>query len=350
MTVLVTGAAGYVGGLIVKALREHGGYGDVLAYTRAEADLTVPGALDGVPTAGLTHIVHAAAVTKFAVERDTAQAVNIGGTAQVVELAKRCPDLERVVLLSTLYTAGLAVGDIAEEPAGPVLEPRTAADGEDGAADAEAAVRFANYYEWSKHTAERLVQDSGLPATIARVPTIIADDDSGRVTQYNAVHNTLKLLYYGLLSLMPGLSDIPVSLGTGEFTVNATMALLAAEPGYYHVCPDLEQTPRLGRIVDLMFTAFEQDSSFIRRQILRPLLVDEAAFANLINGLRTLPHGPVLDALESVSPFSAQLFRPKVFGNTRLHKAWPGYQAPDPDALVSQTAEYLVRTRWGRTS
>jgi hypothetical protein len=149
---------------------------------------------------------------------------------------------------------------------------------------------------------------------------------------------------------MPGLTDIPVSLGTGDFTVNATMALLAAEPGIYHVCPDLDQTPRLGRIVDLMFTAFEQDTSFLRRQILRPLLVDEAAFANLLNGLRTLPHGPVLDALESVSPFSAQLFRPKVFGNARLHKAWPGYSAPDPDVLVSQIAEYLVRTRWGRTS
>jgi nucleoside-diphosphate-sugar epimerase len=344
MTVLVTGAKGYVGGLTVKALREHGGYGDVLAYGRAEADLTVPGALDTVPTAGITHIVHAAAVTKFAVDRATAQAVNIDGTAQVVELAKRCPDLERVVLLSTLYTAGLATGDIAEEPAGAVEEPRTDAD------DPPGVVRFANYYEWSKHTAERLVLDSGLPATIARVPTIIADDDTGHVSQYNAVHNTLKLLYYGLLSLMPGLPDVPVSLGTGDFTVNATMALLAAEPGIYHVCPDLDQTPRLGRIVDLMFTAFEQDTSFLRRQILRPLLVDEAAFANLINGLRTLPHGPVLDALESVSPFSAQLFRPKVFGNARLHKAWPGYRAPDPDTLVSQTAEYLVRTRWGRLS
>jgi nucleoside-diphosphate-sugar epimerase len=344
MTVLVTGAAGYVGGLTVKALREHGGYGDVLAFGRAEADLTVPGALDNVPTAGITHIVHAAAVTKFAVDRATAQAVNVGGTEQVVALAERCPDLERIVLLSTLYTAGLATGDIAEEPAGAVEEPRAGAD------DAPDVVRFANYYEWSKHAAERRVLDSGLPATIARVPTIIADDDSGHVSQYNAVHNTLKLLFYGLLSLMPGLTDIPVSLGTGDFTVNATMALLAAEPGIYHVCPDLDQTPRLGRIVDLMFTAFEQDTSFLRRQILRPLLVDEAAFANLLNGLRTLPHGPVLDALESVSPFSAQLFRPKVFGNARLHKAWPGYSAPDPDVLVSQIAEYLVRTRWGRTS
>lgn len=347
MTVVITGAAGYLGGLTAAALREHGGYGDVLPLGRAEADLTVPGALDAIPAGGITHIVHAAAVTKFAVDKATAQAVNIGGTEQVIEFARRCPDLERVVLLSTLYTAGLASGDIAEEPAGIVEEPGGTAGEAGGPAD---VVRFANYYEWSKHAAERLVLDCGLPATIARVPTIIADDDSGRVSQYNAVHNTLKLLYYGLLSLMPGNPDVPVALGTGDFTVTALMALIDAEPGVYHVCPELEQTPRLGQIIDLMFTVFEQDSAFIRRHILRPLLVDETAFADLIAGLRTLPHGPVLDALESVSPFSAQLYRPKVFGNTRLRKAWPGYRAPDPAVLVPETAGYLVRTRWGRNS
>jgi nucleoside-diphosphate-sugar epimerase len=347
MTVLVTGAVGYLGGLTVTALREHGGYGDVLALGRAEADLTVPGALDAVPTGGITHIVHAAAVTRFAVDKATAKAVNIGGTEQVIEFARRCPDLERVVLLSTLYTAGLATGDIAEEPAGIVEEPGNAAE---VAGDATDAVRFANYYEWSKHAAERLVLDCGLPATIARVSTIIADDDSGRVSQFNAVHNTLKLLYYGLLSLMPGNPDVPVALATGDFTVTAMMALLAAEPGVYHLCPDLEQTPRLGQLMDLMFTVFERDPSFVRRGILRPLLVDETAFADLLAGLRTLPHGPVLDALESVSPFSAQLYRPKVFGNTRLRKAWPDFRAPDPAVLVSETAGYLVRTRWGRNS
>lgn len=347
MTVLVTGAAGYIGGLTVEALRKHGGYGDVLAIGRAEADLTAPGALDAIPADGITHIVHAAAVTRFAVDRATAKAVNIGGTEQVIEFARRCPDLERVVLLSTLYTAGLATGDIAEEAAGIIGEPANAAAVPD---DATGAVRFANYYEWSKHAAENLVLESGMPATVARVPTIIADDDSGRVSQYNAVHNTLRLLYYGLLSLMPGDPDVLVSIGTGDFTVTALMALLDAEPGVYHVCPDLEQTPRLGQLLDLMFTVFEQDPGYIRRGVLRPLLVDQTAFNDLLAGFRTLPQGPVLEALESVSPFSSQLFRPKAFANARLRKAWPGYRAPDPAALVTATAGYLVRTRWGRNS
>jgi nucleoside-diphosphate-sugar epimerase len=333
VAVIVTGAGGYLGGRLATALRAHGGYGAVIALGRGEADLTVPGALDAVPAAGVTHIVHAAAVTRFGVDKATATAVNVRGTEQVIELAGRCPDLERLVLLSTLYTVGTVTGEVPEEPPNPE---------DDG--------RFANYYEWSKHAAERLVLGCGLPATIARVATVAADDDSGRVTQFNAVHNTLKLLYYGLLSVMPGDPATPVAIATADFTVDATMALLAAEPGVYHLCPDPGQTPTLGQLVDMMFTVFERDPSFTRRGILRPLLVDETAFADLLAGMRSLPQGPVHDALDSVAPFAEQLYRPKVFENTRLRKAWPGYRAPDPAGLVSATANYLVRTRWGRTA
>jgi nucleoside-diphosphate-sugar epimerase len=347
MTVLVTGATGYVGGLTAAALREHGGYGDVIALGSAEADLTVPGALDVIPTDGITHIVHSAAVTKFGIDRATAKAVNIEGTEQVVEFARRCPDLERFVFISTLYTAGLATGEITEEPAGIIEEPANAAA---EAPNATETVRFGNYYEWSKHAAERLVLECGLPATIARVSTLIADDDNGHVSQYNAVHNTFRLFFYGMLSLMPGDADVPVPVATGDFTAAALMAVLAAEPGFYNVCPDVAQTPSLGQLMDAMFTAFEREPSYIRRGIRRPLLVQHSVFADLLAGLRTMPRGPVLDALESVSPFSSQLYKSKTFDNTRLRKAWPGYHAPDPLALMSETADYLVRTRWGRNA
>ncbi len=338
MTAVVTGAAGYLGGRLVTALRDNGGYGDVIALGRAEADLTVPGALDAISTEGVTHIVHTAAVTAFGVDQATATAVNIGGTERVIEFARRCPDLERLVFLSTLYTAATATGDIPEEPALTAGEPGGTAPG-----------RFANYYEWSKQAAEQLVLDCGLPTTIARVSTVIADDDTGLVTQFNAVHNTLKLLFYGLLSVMPGDRETPVALTTADFSVEATLAVMAAEPGIYHLCPDLAQTPTMGQLIDLMFAIFEQDRGFIRRGILRPLLVDEDAFDELLTGLRSLHAGPVQDAVESVAPFAVQLYRPKVFENTRLRKAWPGYRAPDPAVLVEETANYLIRTRWGRS-
>lgn len=322
MAVLVTGAGGYLGGRIAAAIP------GAVALDRAAADLTRPGALDAVAADGITHVVHAAAVTRFGVDRQTADAVNVRGTQQVIGFARRCPDLRRLILLSTLYTAGTSTGEIAEQshkPAG-----------------------FANHYEWSKHAAEQRVRDSGLPATVLRVATVTADDGTGHVTQFNAVHNTLKLLYFGLLSLMPGDPATPVVLATADFAVAAVIALLDAEPGVYHLCPAPEQTATLGQLVDAACTVFERDPGYRRRALLRPLFCDEQAFAHLLAGARSLRRGPVHDALACVAPFASQLYRPKVFTNTRLRNAWPGYAAPDPAGLVTATVRYLVQTRWGR--
>jgi nucleoside-diphosphate-sugar epimerase len=329
MAVLVTGTGGYLGAKIAGALGS-GQLGPVIALDRARANLTVPGSLDAIDTSGITTIVHAAAMTRFGVDKPTAAAVNIQGTERVVEFARRCPDLRRLVLLSTLYTVGKVTGYVGEEPADP------------------ARTEFANNYEWSKAEAERVVLDSGLPAIIARVATIGADDDTGHVTQFNAVHNTLKLVYYGLMSVLPGEPATPVVLATADFTVAAVLALLDAEPAVYHLCPDPEHTATLGELFETAFAVFARDQSFARRGTLRPLFCDELAFADLLAGASSLRRGPVPDALASVAPFAAQLYRPKVFGNARLHQAWPGYAATDPGQLVAAATQYLVRTRWGR--
>jgi nucleoside-diphosphate-sugar epimerase len=324
VAVLVTGASGYLGGRIAAAIP-----GSV-RLDRAAADFTEPGALDAVAADGITHIVHAAAVTSFGIDKATAEVVNIRGTQQVVEFARRCPDLKRLVLLSTLYAAGKSTGEIVE---GPHTPPG-----------------FANHYEWSKNAAEEQVRASGLPATVLRVATVAADDDSGHVTQFNALHNTLKLLYYGLLSLMPGDPATPIALATADFTVAAVTALLDAEPDTYHLCPDEKHTAALGQLIDAACSVFEADPGYQRRGILRPLFCDEQAFADLLIGARSLRGGPVYDALTSVAPFAQQLYLPKSFSNTRLRDVWPAYAAPDPIDLVTTTVRYLVKTRWGRSA
>lgn len=305
MRVLVTGASGYLGGLLTG--RISGTRGQDLR-TLSQAD-----------TAGITHIAHAAAVTRFGVDRATARRVNVEGTRHVVEFARRCVQLERLVLLSTLYTAGTRTGHVPEEigrPAG-----------------------FANNYEWSKHEAEVLVAGSGLPASIARLATVVADDDSGRVTQYNVVHNTLKLVYYGLLSLIPGAPSTPVPLATARYTTAAVEALLSAEPGVYHVCPS--RTATLGELLDITYQVFSEDPSFARRRILRPAFCDRESFDDLLTGARSMRAGPVHDALDSMAPFAAQLYLPKTFEH-RLQ-----FAEPDPGELVRAVARYLVTSRWG---
>jgi nucleoside-diphosphate-sugar epimerase len=331
MTTLITGAGGYLGRRIAAALPDDELILAVRAPGAAEptgrrctvvADLRDPAALAALDTRRITRIVHAAAVTRFDVDRDAARRVNVDGTRLVRDLARRCDRLERLVVLSTLYTAGRRRGDV----------PEVRHDGRAG---------FVNHYEWSKWAAEQLVPS----ATVVRLPTVIADDGSGTVGQYNAFHHTLRLYYYGLLTLLPGDPATPLSLATAEFTVDAVIALLTAAPGIYQVCPG--PVP-LGTVVDTAFTAFEADPAFRRRMLPRPIHCDLASLRDLAGAAQGLRGGPIHEALASVTPFAEQLYLPKTFRTDRLRAAWPGYRERDPVSLVESVCSHLVATRWGR--
>lgn len=352
--VLITGAAGYVGHRLAERLLETSDASVVLwmhgepsapppvpaAFTRfrgrvetAAGELGAPGAFDAIDTSELTHIVHAAAVTRFNVEADLADRVNLGGARQVYELASRCDKLEHLIQVSTVYAAGLRDGEIAETPLA-------------------RAPRFANHYERSKWEAEQLLLEhyAHLPATIARVATVIADDLGGPVSQQNAVHNTLRLLFHGLLSLVPGDAATPVYFVTGRLVVDALAALVLGEhrPRVVHVSHGRSDSATLGDLVDITYDVFAADAGFRARRLLKPLLVDAESFELLVSGIDGFGGDAVRQALASVAPFARQLFSAKQVKNDELRALMPGYAAPPPGELVRRTVETLVATRWGR--
>jgi nucleoside-diphosphate-sugar epimerase len=362
---LITGADGYLGRLIAARLLAETDDRLVLTVRAADqaeldtkraalaCDLAAPGDLDapggrvdivaadlrtGDPFAALdpaavTGIVHVAALTAFNVERAPAREVNVEGTARLVDFARRCPKLERLLALSTLFSAGRRVGSVEEAPLG-------------------GAPGYVNHYEWSKAEGESHLLGAGadLPVSIARLATIVADDDSGAVTQQNAFHNTLKLFFYGLLSLMPGERATPLYLATADFTSRGVARLLRPEVpgGVYHLAPAPSETATAGDLIDLAFDVFELDPGFRRRRLLRPRFCDIESFRDLVGAARALSNSPMRQALESVAPFAEQMFLPKEFQNGRLREAWPGYAVPPPRLLAEATCRELVRTRWGR--
>jgi len=357
--VLITGADGYLGAGLARRHLESG-KGPVLLWVRAtnqkelrakrEKLVGLVGDLRGrasvisgdlveaepfrcVDAATVGAIVHCAAITRFGVDRESADEVNVRGTEKILELATRCPHLERFALVSTVYSSGLGVGPVVEAQ----LKDRP---------------EFANHYERSKWESEELLltRFRGLPWQIFRVATVIADDESGTVSRQNAVHNTLKLFYYGLLSLVPGNADTPVYLVTARFAVDSIFALLGAggEGGVYHVAPAREETLTLGEIIDLVFDRFGRDESFRRRRILKPIYADEESFRLLAEGVRTFSGGVLDQAVSSVAPFAKQLFVRKDVRNEKLAGALEDYRAPDASELLRKTCDYLIRTRWGR--
>jgi hypothetical protein len=182
------------------------------------------------------------------------------------------------------------------------------------------------------------------------VATVVADDEHGRVTQWNAVHNTLKLLFHGLLSLVPGRCSVPVYLVTGGFVVEAVLAALAAagEAGIFHVCHTREESLTLGELIKVAFAVFEEQDDFRARRILRPLFADARSFDLLVGAVRSFGGGILNQAVSSVAPFAPQLFVEKDPDNRRLRAAMPAYAAPDPKRLAERTCAHLVETHWGR--
>lgn len=358
-TTLVTGADGYLGRLTAARLLADADESLVLSVRASDATelatkrqglrawlgerawprVTVVAAdvrdehpFERVDQRAITRILHAAAVVRFNVEEPLARAVNIEGAAKVAAFARDCPNLERLVLCSTVYTAGRATGPVQETP-------------HDGLAG------FTNFYEWSKWEAEHLALQScrDLPLTIARLATVVSDGVDGSVTQYNAFHNTLRLFFYGLLSLLPGTPDTPIYLVTGDFSAAALVHLLLHDQdgGIFHVCPARGETPRLGDAVDAAFAVFEHDRDFCRRGLLRPLYCDAESFDDLLEAAEGLGGSPLRQALASVAPFAAQLYLDKDVSNARLRSSFP-VTFPNPRALVEATCAHLVSVRWGR--
>lgn len=297
------------------------------------ADLRRDDLAAAVEPAGITGIVHAAARTAFNVERPVAAAVNVAGTLQVAEFARRCTDLTRFLVLSTLFSSGRRTGRVCEAPH----------DGRDG---------WVNHYEWSKQESERqlLASYADLPLSIVRLPTIVADDDSGAVTQYNVFHNTLKLFFYGLLSLMPGDPSTRQYFATADFASRGIARLAQPEVpgGFYHLAPSPAETVAVSEAVDIAFDVFERDPGFRRRRLLRPSFCDSRSFQDLVEASSALSASPLGQAIGSVAPFAEQMFLGKEFDNSRLEAVWPDRPVTRPRELVANTCGWLTSTRWGR--
>lgn len=311
--------------------REFDRFADRVGYHRG--DLTDEDPFGSVEPERISRIIHSAAVTRFNVDEATARAVNVEGTEKVLRFASRCRSLEAFGLLSTVYASGLKSGFVEE----------TVFDGKDG---------FANHYESSKWKSERsLLRDSGhLPWRILRVATVIADSDDGCVSQYNAFHNTLKLFYYGLLSLIPGNSETPVYFVTGDFVTDAVFDLMntASNQSIYHIAHTAEESLTLGELIDLAFEIFEQEGDFKARRILKPLYADAESFDLLADGINAFGGSIVNQAISSVAPFGKQLFIRKEIDNRNLVSTMQSYVASDARQLISNTCRYLLRTKWGR--
>jgi thioester reductase-like protein len=286
-----------------------------------------------VDSAEITHILHTAAVIRFNLEEEIANDVNLLGSSKIMKFARQCPQLEAFHYISTVYSSGMNSGEIKEE----VLDT---------------VPLFVNHYERSKFEAEQILikEFNDLPWRILRLATVIADDNQGGITQYNVFHNTMRLLFNGLISLLPGDTNTPLYLVTGEFSAASVFQLLedSKPKTVYHICHKKEESAILQELINWVFDVFHEYPEFTQKRIMPPIFADEKTFMVLANNMQSLSKGVLSDALGSITPFAKQLYIHKDFENRNLTEQLMDYRAPDIESLIKNTTRHLVNTKWGR--
>ncbi|MBE7210103.1 MAG: SDR family oxidoreductase [Gluconacetobacter diazotrophicus] len=175
------------------------------------ADLSAPGlalSADTRRALAAEHdlVLHAAALTRFDADEAAYRAINVDGTARILDLAGAAN--AELIHVSTAYVCGTRDGT--------VLEVELDIDQE-----------FSNGYERSKAAAERIVRAAIPRACIVRPSIVVGDHPSGRIRRFDTFYVVLKLLAEGRLPILPATAHATLDLVPLDHVSDAVAAVAA---------------------------------------------------------------------------------------------------------------------------
>lgn len=284
---------------------------------------------------GTTAILHSAANTKFSQTKEEAEQQNTRGAAHVFELARACKKLEKLGYLSTVYVAGMRTGKVREE-------------------DLEHDAGFVNHYEASKYEAERLLRRlwNDVPASCYRLSTVLGDSRTGEVRHFNALHQSLKLLYHALAPMLPGDPKAPVDLVPVDYACDAVFELFENRfkaKQTYHVSGGTKSLFTLTELLDEAMVAFGEQPKWKKRGIARPEIVDLPTYRLFEGSVEQMGNDVLLQVLRALSHFAPQLTYPKDFDDSGTKKALKGskIQAAPMAKYFGKVMKYCLESSWG---
>ena len=235
MKILITGAAGLVGGDVASRLAARGHRVSALVHRNPDVrgndgiapglhailhgDVTKPGlGLDEAMARDHDLLIHCAATTRFDLSQADYNATNVAGVANAIALAKTGG--MALLHVSTAYVCGLRNGAIAED-------------------DPLPASGFANGYEASKAVGEALIVSSGLIWAIARPSVIVGDSTRGAIRTFDTIYAAFKLIAEGRVRHMAATADATIDFVPIDHVSAGIVALAeagsAAAGGRYHL-------------------------------------------------------------------------------------------------------------------
>lgn len=179
-----------------------------------------------------THIIHSAANVTPNLPLEELQKINVTGTANVIELAKRINadhELKKLSHISTAFVAGQHEGIIGED-------------------DITDTYGFSSVYEQTKYQSELLMNEakSSLPVSIFRLGLVVGDSKTGEIKTFNTVYYMLKLYLTGHLRTAPISPSLKVFMVPVDYVADMVVKLTfddRANGLNFHVTPPLEKAP-----------------------------------------------------------------------------------------------------------
>ncbi len=163
----------------------------------------------------ITHLFHLAAIYDLTVPFDPAYRVNVEGTKNVVEFAKKLSGLEKFVYFSTAYVSGTRRGTVYED-------------------ELDKKQSFKNHYEHTKFLAELIVQKNKdqIPTVVVRPGIVIGDSQTGETDKFDGPYYVM-IFFKKVPRFIPlpylGKGEAEVNLVPVDFIIKATVALTGLE-------------------------------------------------------------------------------------------------------------------------
>lgn len=351
---LVTGATGLLGRQLLAKLRAQNPERRIAVLVRkpeqaerlaAQGYVPVPGDLSrarlGIAadqydelTKTLTGIIHAGADIRFDVSLSESRAVNLFGARQMLDLARRCTSLRKMVQVSTVYVNGYREGVFAETAVPP-------------------GHRYVNFYQQAKHEAEWLAFDAmgEVPLAVMRLSLVIADSGDGTVSQFNYFHHLLRYLPGSPLPMVPGDPEVSADLIPSDWAAAALAYWFDyrfAPGAVRHLCAGPAGAVRLGDAIERICRVVESHPSCrLPKPVQVPRLVSVNEYNRFLARSRDANVRTLADAVGN---------HVRLLGIRQAHRneclmqdlEGSGVVLGDARQYLEKTVQYCLDTEWGR--
>src|SRR6202165_4988364 len=279
---------------------------------------------------GVDGIIHSAATTRFDLSLAEARKVNVVATEHLIRFGRRCRNLARFGLLSTVFVSGRRQGRILES-------------------ERVHSAGFVNTYEQSKYEAEACLESSDLPYVIYRLSTLVGDSQTGFTSHFTTPHQALRVMHLGLASLVPGFPDYPVDLIPTDWAAVTIVNHFLNEfqaGRVVHLVAGAARSYSLAQVIDASYDRLgEFDPAWKERQYSKPALATQAAFRLLVRSAEQARDPLMIGVLGMLKYFTEQFSYPKDFDTKGLNGA---NAAPDIREYYGRVVAYCLKTKWGR--